>query len=204
MAVQTVIACPACDLLHRRRKLHAGTTARCTRCGTVLYRQKKVPPDRPLAFVVAGLVLFLIANCFPFLSLQIEGRTQETVLLTGIMALQHQGQIGLAGLVLLTGVVCPLLQLLGLTYALLPMRWGQVPPGMAMVYRWVCYIQPWSMMEIFLLGVLVAAVKLASTADVVPGVALYAFMILIFVLPAAMVAIDSDSIWERAPIQADR
>jgi paraquat-inducible protein A len=151
--------------------------------------------------LLAGLILFAISNLSPFLTLEIEGRTQETVLLTGIVALYQQGQPGLAGLVLLTGMVFPLAQLVGYLYVLLPLRLGTVLPGTAVVYRWVRHIQPWSMMEIFFLGLLVSVVKLAGMAQVVPGVALFAFMILIFILPAALVAIDVRSIWDRLPIQ---
>lgn len=204
MTVDRYMACAACDLLHRRSELRPGTSARCARCGTLLYRNRPMSPDRPLALVIAGLILFHIANLYPFLTLEIEGRTQETVLLTGILELYFQGQLGLAALVLATGWICPFLQLLGLTYVLLPLRLGSVPPYMATVYRWVRHFQPWSMMEIFLLGMLVSIVKLSDMASVVPGLALYAFMLLIFLLPAATVGIDSKSIWALSPIQANR
>lgn len=200
-AIANYIACPACDLLHRRGIARPATTARCTRCGTTLYRDRKMVPNRPLSFVLACLILFIISNVYPFLTLEIEGRAQETILVTGVMALYAQGQLGLAVLVMLTGVVFPLLQLVGLAYVLLPLWLGAVPPHMAAVYRWVRHVQPWSMMEIMMLGILVSLVKLAGMAGVVPGPALFAFMGLIFLFPAATVAIDSKSIWERSPLQ---
>ncbi len=195
-AAAPYIACPACDLLHRRGDVSPGTTARCTRCGTMLYRDRNMRLDRPLSLVLAGLVLFFIANYYPFLTFELEGRIQETILISGIKALYGQEQLGLAILVLLTGMVFPLLQLVGLAYVLLPLWLGRVPPAMAVVYRWSRQIQPWSMMEILMLGILVSLVKLAGMAQVVAGPALFAFMALIFVLPAAIIAIDSKSIWE--------
>lgn len=192
----TFIACPGCDLLHRRGDARPGTTARCARCGTLLYRDRTAFSDRPLSLVVTGLILLFIANFYPFLTLEIEGRVQETVLLSGIYALYGQGQIVLALLVLLTGVVFPLLQLVGLVYVLLPLRLGMAPPAVTAIYRWTRHIQPWSMMEILMLGILVSLVKLIDMAEVVTGPALYAFMALIFVLPAATTAIDSRRIWE--------
>jgi paraquat-inducible protein A len=128
------IACPACDLLHRRGKTTPGTTARCIRCGSILYRDRQSNVDRPLSLVVTGLILLFISNYYPFLTLEIEGRVQETVLFTGIAALYGQGQLSLAVLVLLTGMVFPLLQLVGFVYVLLPLRYGAVPPYMAVVY----------------------------------------------------------------------
>ena len=196
------IACPACDLLHLRSPVPPRTTARCSVCATVLYRNRGRTVEWALCLVLAAAMLFAISNFFPFLTLTIEGRTQETVFLTGIMALYNQDQLGLAGLVLLTGMAFPMVQLLGYNFVLFSLYMGHPSRSAAFVYRWVRHIQPWSMIEILLLGILVSVVKLSGMAEVVPGVALYAFMILILLLPAAMVAIDARSIWDRFPIKS--
>lgn len=196
------IACPACDLLHPRRPVPVGTTARCSRCSALLYRNRGYPLEWALCLVLAASILFAISNLFPFLTLKIEGRTQETVLMTGIMALYDQGQLSLAVLVLLTGLIFPLAQLAGYLFVLSTLYLGFASTAAAVVYRWVRHIQPWSMVEILLLGILVSVVKLSGMAEVKTGTALYAFMILIFLLPAAMVAIDARSLWERFPIAA--
>jgi len=196
----THIACPACDLLHLRSPAPPRTTARCSVCSTILYRNRGRTVEWALGLVLAAAMLFAISNFFPFLTLEFEGRIQETVFLTGIVALYHQGQLGLAGLVLLTGMVFPVLQLLGYIFVLFSLYLGHPSRAAAFVYRWVRHIQPWSMIEILLLGILISVVKLSGMAEVVPGVALYAFMILILLLPAAMVAIDARSIWDRFPI----
>ncbi len=206
MIAQTLIACPACDLLHQWCALPcglpAGNEARCTRCGTILYRQKKlVSLDFQLALALAGLVMLALANFYPFLTLNMEGRVQDTVMISGVLTLYAQGHVGLAGLVLLTGIVCPLAQLVGLAYVLVPLKLGWVPPKMALVYRWVRHIQPWAMTEIFMLGTLVTVVKLASTATVVPGPALFAFMALVLILPAATIGLNPESVWERLDIK---
>ena len=96
-----------------------------------------------------------------------------------------------------------LVQLAGYVYVLSTLYLGFAPTAAAVVYRWVRHIQPWSMIEILLLGILVSVVKLAGMAEVVTGVSLYAFMILIFTLPAALVAIDERSLWDRFPIAAE-
>jgi paraquat-inducible protein A len=202
-AGKAYIACPACDLLHLRSPVPVGTTARCTRCSTVLFRNRGRSLEWALCLMLAAWILFAISNLFPFLTLKMEGRTQETVLMTGIVALYDQGQLSLAGLVLLTGMIFPLVQLTGYVYVLSTLYLGSASTATAVVYRWVRHIQPWSMIEILLLGILVSVVKLAGMAEVVVGASLYAFMILVFILPAAMVAIDARSIWDRFPIAAD-
>ncbi len=204
MNFANLIACPACDLLHSRNELPFKTKAYCRRCKTPLYRGRSASPDRPLALVLCGLIVFVIANFYPFLTLKLEGRMEETVLVSGVVSLYQQGRPGLAGLVLFTGIISPLAQLAGMIYVLLPLRMGIVPPGLAVVYRWICRIQPWAMIEIFLLGTLVSVVKLAHMASIVPGIALFAFMALIFIVPAAVAGLHSESIWEKVPIHTRR
>lgn len=201
MKAPELIACPACDLIHRRVILPAGSAARCSRCSALLYRAKASTLDRPLALAVAGFLLLLIANFFPFLTLKLEGRIQDTVLISGILALYGESRMGVAALVLLTGLVFPLIQLAGLIYVLGPLKLGWQAPRMAPVYRWVRHIQPWAMTEIFMLGTLVSVVKLAKTGSIVTGPALYAFMALVLILPAAVTSVDAESVWQSTSVK---
>ena len=167
----------------------------------MLYRAKASTLDRPLALAVAGFLLLLIANFFPFLTLKLEGRSQDTVLISGILALYGESRMGVAALVLLTGLVFPLIQLAGLIYVLGPLKLGWQAPRMAPVYRWVRHIQPWAMTEIFMLGTLVSVVKLAKTGSIVTGPALYAFMALVLILPAAVTSVDAESVWQSTSVK---
>jgi paraquat-inducible protein A len=192
-----LIACPACSMLHHKEELPAGAAAYCRRCATSLYRIRAFALDRPLALALAGLIVFAVANLYPFLTLQMEGRAQETLLASGARALFRQGHWALAAIVLSTGIVLPFLQLAGVLYILLPLRLGVTPPGLAAACRWVRRIRPWVMVEIFLLGTLVSVVKLSHMARIVPGAALFAFMALMFIVPAVMTGLPWESIWER-------
>ena len=153
MDLDTYIACHDCDLLHRRQTMPTVGVATCSRCGAVLYRNRRNSLDRTLAMAVCGVILFVIANLFPFLTLSFEGQVQETTLVTGIMELYRQGMTSLAVLVLATGVVFPLVELAGLIYLLLPLKFDRKPWGMAVVFRVVRSLQPWGMTEVFLLGI---------------------------------------------------
>ena len=201
-----LMACPACDLLHRRSALAAGQIARCTRCGTVLYRSGGGSGniDRPLAFTLAGAVLFIIANAAPFLTLSMEGRFQETLLISGVQTLFHEGQTGLGTLILFTGIVLPFFQLASLTYVLLSIKSGRPGRQVAVVFRWTRHFQPWAMAEVFLLGILVSSAKLTHMADMVPGAALYAFMAMIFSTAAAWATLNAHDIWHQLPVQPGR
>jgi paraquat-inducible protein A len=192
-----LIACHECDLLQRAAALPVGGSALCRRCGGVLFRNRRNSLDRTLALTVAGLILFTVANSFPFLAFHMQGQVVETTLATGVRDLYRQGMVPLAALVLVTSVLAPLTQLLALLYVLLPLKLHAPAPRAAVVFRVLRRIQPWSMMEVFMLGVLVSLVKLADMADIVPGIALWSFALLIVVLAAATSALDSRTVWRE-------
>jgi len=191
------IACHDCDLVHRIKALPAKGAAVCIRCGAVLYKHKPNSLDRTLAFALAALILFVLANSFPFLGLKIGAQVRETTLITGIHELYVQGMQVIAILVLLTTVVVPATQIMCLFYILLPLKFGRLPKTLPWVLRFLQRIQPWGMMEVFMVGILVSVVKLAKMAKIIPGISLYSFLALIFVLAAMTVSLDSHLIWQK-------
>jgi paraquat-inducible protein A len=195
--METLIACHECDLIHRVKPLPKKGVANCMRCGAVLYRHKPNSLERTLALSLAGLVLFVLANSFPFLALKMEAQVHQINLITGIKVLYTQGMQALAILVLLTTILAPLSQLLGMLYVLLPLRHHRVPPQFAPIFRLVRGLETWSMMEVFMLGILVSVVKLAKMAQIVPGIAIFSFFGLIVVLAAATVSLDPHEVWHR-------
>ena len=193
-----LIACHECDLLqHIPHQRHGGKSC-CRRCNAVLHRSVRDSLDRTLALTFAGLVLFIVANSFPFLSFKMQGQVTQTTLATGVIDLYRQGMWELALLVLLTSILVPLMQLLLLIYILLPIKFNRTPWKLAQVFRFQQGLGPWGMMEVFMLGILVAVVKLLDMAQILPGLALWSFAILIFVLAGAAAALDPEIIWERA------
>ncbi len=194
------IACPDCDLLHRVPRISDGASACCYRCRALLFRQKKNSIERTLALTVAGVVLFGVANLFPFLSFDMQGRATETTLLTGVHQLYLQGMTSVSALVLLTAVLSPGIQLGLLLYVLLPLHFERRPWRLPQAFRLLHHIQPWSMMEVFLIGILVAVVKLGDMAEIVPGLAIYSFAVLIVVLAGAMASLDSRAVWRHVPV----
>jgi len=200
----TEAVCHECGQAHHRRRLAPGEVARCSRCGYVLYTHRPPTIDRALALTIAGVFLFTVANIYPFLGFQMGSSKLETTLVSGSFKLFEQGQWVLATLVALTSIVAPGIQLAGLLYVLVPLRFGRVPRDLASVFRLVDNLVPWSMMDVFLLGILVSVVKLGAMATIVPGSALVAFVLLIFVLAAAQSAIDSERIWSLVPVSRQR
>ncbi len=195
--MESIIACHECDLLHQRRSLPPGGTARCVRCGAKLYSRKRNSLNRVLALTFAGLILFIIANVYPFLTFRLEAQIQKTNLITGIIELYGQGMWIVAGVVLLTSILTPLLELTGMLYLLLPLKFNRRPWKLPFIFRLIRKFKPWGMMEVFMMGILVAVVKLTKMASIIPGIALYAFLALIFVLAASAAALDPHIVWNR-------
>ena len=191
------MACHECDLVHRLGEIPPGGTARCSRCGATLYRPKTDSLNRSLALTFAGLILYVIANTHPFLGFQIGAQIRETTLATGIYQLYQQEMQTIATLVLLTVVIVPAIHLCCMLYILLPLYLNWVPRHLAGVLRLVQFLKPWGMMEVFLMGILVSIVKLVKMATIIPGVALFAFLALIFVLAAMTVTLDEHLVWEK-------
>ena len=194
------LACHECDLLHALGEVPMGSGARCARCGASLYRPKPDSLNRTLALTLAGVILFVIANTYPFLGFKIGAQVRETTLATGIHQLFLQDMQLIATLVLLTVVVVPAFHLASMLYILVSLHLKRAPRHLALVFRLIHSLKPWGMMEIFMLGILVSVVKLAKMATILPGVALYAFLALIFILAAMTATLDDHLVWERIEV----
>ena len=197
MSHLSLIACHECDLIHHLGDVPSGGVARCVRCGCSLYRPKHDSLNRTLALVLTGIILFVIANTHPFLGFKMGAQVRETILATGIYELFFQDMAIIATLVLFTVVLIPATSLLSLLYILIPLKFGRTPTHLAGVLRFYLMLKPWGMLEIFMLGILVAGFKLAKMATMIPGVALFAFMALIFVLATIYAVFDEHQVWER-------
>lgn len=191
------IACHECDLVQDIPPMPAGTTAKCVRCGSVLFSAKVDSIDRTLAWTTASLVLYGVAITFPFLAMKSGPIFQQTALLSGVQQLYLQGETVLASLVLLTCILIPLLQMFIMLFIFIPLKIKKKIKYSIPVFRLFLHINPWSMMEIYLLGILVAIVKLAKMATIIPGLAVIAFGLLVIVLTFAMSSVDKHMVWER-------
>lgn len=192
-----LLACHDCDALYPRPRLRPGQKARCLRCGAVLLESKPQGLERCLALSLASLMLLVLANVFPLLDMSIEGRVQQSTVASGVLELYRQGFGAMAALVFGVSILAPALKILALLYVLLPLRFRRPLPQAARVFRWVETLRPWSMTEVYLLGILVAVVKLADLASIEPGLALYCFTALILLMAAADAALEPEDIWER-------
>jgi len=192
-----LIACHACDGAHRIVPVPEGGKALCGRCGTLLYRNLPRSLDHSTALYFTALLLFLLANTFPFVALKYGDRVEQTLLISGAFALQNAGMPELGLLVVLTSVVFPFLTICGMLYLLVPLRLGFRPRWMTPVWRAVRALTPWGLIGVFMLGLLVSIVKLQDLATVIPGIAFFALIGLLVISAAAVASFDPAVLWPR-------
>lgn len=191
---ERLTACPDCDLLLALPELGRGEQLLCPRCAAVLARGgRQMTPL--LALSLAGVVLWLASLLLPMLVLESGGQQQSVTLWQAPVALLAQQEWLLAMLVAMTTLVAPAVQLLIMLWLLVPVHLGRRPWGVGWMFRVLHANQVWIMLEVFFLGVLVTAVKLADMASVIPGGSLASFIGLMLVMSAVSVLLEPDVYW---------
>lgn len=191
-----LIACPHCDALHRETDPPPGGRLRCRRCNTVLKTNRPAAMDRTLAAAFASVILMVGAVFFPFLELSAVGLSRKASVLDAALAFSSGLMAPLAIAVGMLIVVIPLIRALALAYVILPLRLGNPPaPGANSAFRLAARLKPWSMAEIFIIGVVVALVKVAGMASITLGPAFWALAFLVLLVVVEGTSLCEWSIW---------
>jgi len=197
LADTSLIGCRNCDLVQRLPSLAPGASARCPRCDEELWRHHPDSLNRTLALTIAAGILYIVANSVPMLGLTIVGREASTTVIGGAEHLWNAGQRLVGVLVLFTAVIAPALQISFMLAIVLGAHRRRPPSWVGMLMRHQPTTRIWSMIEVMMLGVLVALVKIADYATVIPGIALFVLWILVFVLAGTQASFDARDVWER-------
>lgn len=182
-------------MLHKRLPLAPREKARCVRCRSVLYRG--VPPnlDRIAAITLATLIVFLIAQFFPIVEMEMHGSSTSATLFDAIRILWIEDMRTVAVCVLLFTIAFPIIELCALLYVSLALRAGYRPPGFHRLLRAVRKARQWGMTEVLMMGILIAMIKLTSVATLVFHAGLFAFGALT-VLLTVVASFDPKVLWE--------
>jgi paraquat-inducible protein A len=195
--IASSVACPDCDLLQRIPPLPPGGRARCLRCGHQLAKRAAAPEDLTLALSSAALIVFILANTSPLMDLSVVGRTASTTIVGGAYEMWLQGEEITGVLVAFCAVIAPGGYLLFMLTLLLAARRSPAPYWVGEMLRWVSHFQIWSMLEVMLLGILVALIKIAELATVEAGIGMYCVGALVLLIPAIMVTFNPRALWQR-------
>lgn len=193
----SLLACPTCDALYAEIPVPEGGRLRCRRCGTVLTTNRAGAMDRTLAAAFASLILLVAALFFPFLELSIAGVSRQASLLDAALAFADTLVAPLSIATTLLIIVLPMIRATALAYVLLPLRLGRPPAhGARQAFRLAAHLRPWAMAEVFIIGVVVALVKIAGLASVMLGPAFWAMTALVLIVVIEAVSLDEWSIWQ--------
>lgn len=199
MTNSTLRECPDCGLWARLEQPGPGFESRCPRCDGVLRGARRGSFDAPLAAALAGLLFYAVTVTTPFLNAMLYGPWQSSTLATGPLVLRSEGWWELAGLVVLTTVILPLANLLGVVFVLCGIRFKElkVPREvLANIFRWLQTLRPWAMIEVYLLGFVVAYTRMTAIAWVTIEAGTFALAGLVLATLLVDVTLDADSIWD--------
>ena len=189
------IACHECDLLVELPEMASGQKAECPRCGHVLTRYRDKAQEILLALSVSAVLLLALSLSFSFLTFTTQGNERVVTLIQSIQSIGIDVFWGVAILLFLTTIVIPGSFLVGLIYLLVSIKLPRPLPLSKGVLKTLYQMIPWNMAEIFLVGILVSLIKIATLAKVTFGMSFIAYTFFIINLAATLMVLDKYQIW---------
>ncbi|MEM9173126.1 MAG: paraquat-inducible protein A [Pseudomonadota bacterium] len=191
-----LVACRVCDALYARPDLAEGERARCGVCGQTLLTHKRRHAERTLALMIASVIVYLVAVSYPFMSMARAGIYNQISVIDAVTVLWQNGMYPLA-IVAGALILCFPLMRAVLMAALASAMYLQKPGGgwFARVARLAQVLEPWSMVDIFMIGVIVSLVKVGELVDISLGAAFWGMTALVIFLTMGATAACRDSTW---------
>ena len=191
-----LLSCPACSLVSRSKT--AGEAAACPRCGARVHPRKPNSVARTWAFLIAAYVLYIPANVLPIMNTSSLFNAQRDTIMSGLIYLWNSGSWATATLIFFASVVEPLLKLVVMTWLVLSVQRASTwnPKLRAQVYRVVSIVGRWSMLDIFVVTILVALVQIESVAEIKAGPGALAFGAVVVLTMFASFSFDPRLLWD--------
>jgi paraquat-inducible protein A len=180
-------------------KLAAAGRRSCPRCGAPLHLRKPDSLQRTLALLVTASILYLPANLYPIMITEHLGKSEESTIIGGVILLVKLGSLPIAAVIFFASVMVPLAKLLALYFLCWSTARGKVvrPRQQTAVYRITEFIGKWSMVDVFVVAILVALVRLSGLLEIRPGVAALSFATVVVITMLAAECFDPRLIWDR-------
>ncbi|MFB3079939.1 MAG: paraquat-inducible protein A [Lysobacterales bacterium] len=191
------MVCHECDLLLAVPALESGQKAYCPRCNYLLAANRPHALTMVFAFAVSGLLFLLLSTAFPFLGFSASGQERTVTLLQSIFILVTEDLPSLAVIVFASIILIPGAFLIGAVYVSSALKLNRSLPGTVMVLRWMLMLMPWSMAEIFLIGILVSFVKIVTIADVSLGLSFWSYVLFTVCMVVVTLYPDKRRLWAR-------
>jgi paraquat-inducible protein A len=194
-----LISCHACHQLSRIPNGFANGEAICPRCEARIHLRKPNSISRTWALLIAAYILYIPANLLPVMTVISFGKGEADTILSGVKELIHAGMFPIALLVFFASITVPVLKLLSLTYLLLSIHFKSQwrPRQRTLLYRITEVVGRWSMIDIFMISILIALVKLEAVATIEPGMGAISFAAVVILTMFAAIGFDPRLIWDR-------
>lgn len=196
-----LVGCRHCGVVHQAGR------AVCSRCGAGLVSRDKASLQRVWAWLIAGVIAYIPANVYPMLLTSTLGQTQENTIVGGAIDLFSHGAYAVAAIVFVASVLIPIGKFIAIGYLAFSVRAGRVgvrPAERHHLYEVVEFIGRWSMIDIFMISILVALVKLGSIATIEPGVGATSFAAVVIITILAAMSFDPRLIWDSLESEHER
>lgn len=183
--------CPICTTVGSAKNTS------CRVCGATLHAGWDDSIQRTWAWLLTSAVLYLPANFLPIMHTQILGKEGDNTILGGVVALWEHESYPIAIVIFVASVLVPLGKILVLAWLCLSVQWGSTfaVTQKSMLYRITEFVGRWSMVDVFVVGILVALIQLGNVMSILPGAAALAFAVMVVASMLAAMAFDPRLLW---------
>ena len=174
--------------------------ANCLRCRTPLHSRKNQSVQRCLALSLASIIAYIPANLWPIMIVTNLGQTEESTILAGVATFWQMKAYPVAITIFIASVMIPALKLLALGWlCALSSGWVKTSPRRATRIYWLTeLVGRWSMVDVFVVAILVALVQLGNIMSIAPGTAAVSFGLMVILTMLAAISFDPRVIWDNA------
>jgi len=190
------LACEYCDALLEARDIGNAEAANCPVCRSTLWEHKKDAISRTLVLSLTGLLLYFPANLLPVMTLEILGQRNSNSMVNGVQQLFEQGFWWMAFLVLICSVLMPLIELSLLFFITLSVKFNRRTRALVAALKSEHISSEWGMLEVYMLGILVAYIKMKDLGDIIVGPAMWLFILLLLTTLTALWTFDRHAVWQ--------
>jgi paraquat-inducible protein A len=191
-----LVACQTCGLVQEVNDVPKDSVIKCARCHFQIFHRRVNSRARTLAFSLAALILYFPSNFYPIITADYQGQHVQTTIFQGIRSLFERQQYSIASLIFCTSILTPVLKIIGLIFITLTLDWPYWKKTRTWIFKVIRVIDPWNMLEVFLLAICVSMVELGEVAAVYPGRGVFSFAACVVLTLLATLSFDSRLLWD--------
>ncbi|HUE91512.1 paraquat-inducible protein A [Pseudomonas sp.] len=171
----------------------------CNRCGGQLHARRPNSLARTWALLLTAAILYIPANLLPIMTVNSLGKGQSDTIMSGVIELVNYGMLPIAAVVFIASILVPTFKLVGIALLLYSVQRHQPMSARQriLMYRFIEWIGRWSMLDIFVIAILVAVVNFGSLASIAPGAGAGAFACVVILTMLAALTFDPRLIWDN-------